>query len=122
MSMQAAHNKRCHAIIHGASALAGGVGFVGAQLPTADNVVLVPLQIGMILSLGAVFGIQLTESAAKTTLATATATLVGRGVSQWAVGWVPLYGNIVNASTAAAVTEGIGWAIAQDFARSQART
>ncbi|HSN65807.1 MAG TPA: hypothetical protein VLS94_04165 [Fusibacter sp.] len=70
----------------------------------------------MVVTLGAVFGINLTESAAKATLATATATFVGRGISQFLVGWIPGIGNILNASTAAGVTEAIGWAIAKDFA------
>ena len=121
MSMTTSQRNQCHTIIHSASALAAGVGFAGAQIPTADNLILVPIQITMIISLGAVFGRELSESAAKSALATAMTTIAGRGISQWLVGWIPLYGNIVNASTAAAVTEGIGWAIATDFARSHAR-
>jgi len=109
---------KCHAIIHGAStaaALAGG-GF--AQLPGADSIVIVPIQIGMIVSLGAVFGVKLTESAAASTLGTATATLVGRGISQFLVGWIPFIGNALNAATAAGVTETIGWSVAASFDRN----
>jgi len=110
-------HKRCQVIIHGAAVLAGSVGFAGAQLPTADNVILVPIQICMIMALGAVFDKRLNESATKSALATATATLVGRGISEWLVGWIPLWGNIINATTATSVTEGIGWVIANDFAK-----
>ena len=117
--MTVKQQKRCHTIIHAAAVLAGSVGFIGAQLPTADNVILVPIQIGMIVSLGVVFGKRLDESAAKSALATATATIVGRGVSQWLVGWIPLWGNVVNATTAASITEGIGWVIANDFAKEK---
>ena len=117
MMMTENQQKRCQVIIHSAAVLAGGVGFAGAQLPTADNLILVPLQICMIVALGAVFNKRINESAAKSALATATATIVGRGISEWLVGWIPLWGNIVNATTAASVTEGIGWVIANDFAR-----
>ncbi|MBQ9492420.1 MAG: hypothetical protein IJR54_01630 [Oscillibacter sp.] len=42
-------------------------------------------------------------------------TLVGRGVSQFLLGWIPGVGNVLNAATAAGVTEALGWAIAADF-------
>lgn len=90
-----------------------------AQVPGSDSLVIVPLQVGMIISLGGVFGIQLDESAAKASLATATATMVGRGISQALLGWIPGYGNLLNASTAFAVTESIGWAVTKEFARKQ---
>ena len=73
----------------------------------------------MIISLGAVFRKKLTQSTARATLETATATLVGRSISQVLVGWLPIYGNIINASTAAGVTETIGWAVAKDFAANE---
>ncbi len=119
MSMSDDQKKRCHGIIHSAALLAGSVGFAGAQLPTADNLIIVPIQIGMVISLGAVFEKRIDESAAKSAIAAATATIVGRGISQWMVGWIPLWGNVVNATTAASITEGIGWVIANDFANHQ---
>ena len=57
--------KKCHAIIHTASVAAGGVGTGLAQIPLADNVVITPIQITMIISLAAVFDIRLTEGAAR---------------------------------------------------------
>lgn len=107
--------KKCHAIIHTASGTAAAVGAGLAQVPGSDNVILVPIQVTMIIALGAVFDIKLSESAANATLATATATIVGRGVSQYLVGWMPLVGNIINATTAAAITELIGWAVVKEF-------
>ena len=80
---------KCHTIIHAASVTACGVGAGIAQLPDSDNAVIVPIQIGMVISIGAVFGVKLNESAAASTLATSTATLVGRGLSQALVGWIP---------------------------------
>ncbi|MDP2902269.1 MAG: hypothetical protein Q8N96_04075 [Methylovulum sp.] len=114
--MNNSQENKCHAIIHSTATICAGVGAGMAQVPGSDSLVIVPIQIGMIISLGAVFGIELDESAAKATLATATATMVGRGISQALVGWIPGWGNALNALTASAVTESVGWAIANDFA------
>ena len=75
-----------------------------------------PIQLAMTVSLGAVFGIQLTQSAAAAALASVTAATVGRAVSQVLVGWIPGLGNAINASTAAALTESVGWLLAKEFA------
>jgi uncharacterized protein (DUF697 family) len=73
----------------------------------------------MVISLGAVFGITLDNSAAKAALATAAASQIGRAISQLLVGWIPVYGNIINASTAFGITENIGWILANDFSRGK---
>ena len=49
-------------------------------------------------------------------LASVTAATVGRAVSQVLVGWIPGLGNAINASTAAALTESVGWLLAKEFA------
>lgn len=106
---------KCHGIIHTASAAAGVAGAGLAQIPGSDNAVIVPIQITMTISLGAVFGVDLDQSAAKATLATATASLTGRAISQFLVGWIPVIGNALNAATAATITESLGWAVANSF-------
>ncbi len=105
----------CNGIIHGASAAAAAVGGGLAQIPGSDNVVITPIQITMAVSLGAVFGVTLDQSAAKAAVASATAATVGRTLSQVFVGWIPGLGNIINATTAAALTESIGWIMAKEF-------
>lgn len=106
---------RCHAIIHTASSAAAVAGAGLAQIPSSDSIAIVPIQVAMIISLGSAFGMELTKSAARATLASATATLIGRGISQLLLGWIPIFGNVLNATTAAGVTETIGWAVARDF-------
>ena len=66
------------------------------------------------------FGIQLTQSAAAAALASFAASTVGRAASQLLLGWIPGLGNAINASTAAALTESVGWLLAEEFA-SQSR-
>lgn len=119
-AMTADQRGKCHAIIHTASASAAAVGAGLAQLPGSDNAAITPIQLAMTVSLGAVFGIQLTQSAAAAALASVAAATVGRAVSQVLVGWIPFVGNAINASTAAALTESVGWLLAKEFA-SQSR-
>jgi uncharacterized protein (DUF697 family) len=114
--MNDSQKNKCHTIIHSAATFCASIGAGMAQLPGSDNAFIVPMQVGMVISLGAVFGIELNESTAKAALASATATAVGRGISQVLLGWIPGWGNALNASTAFAVTESVGWAVANDFA------
>lgn len=113
--MTSEQKKKCHAIIHAASVSAAGVGAGLAQIPFSDNAVIVPIQVAMVVSLGKVFGMSITESAAMSALTTAAASTAGRGLSQILVGWIPGVGNAINASTAAAITEAAGWVIANEF-------
>lgn len=108
--------KKCHGIIHTASVAAGGVGAGLAQIPGSDNAIITPIQLTMTVSLGKVFGIELTESAAKAAVASVAASTVGRTVSQFLIGWIPGVGNVINASTAASLTEAMGWMLANEFA------
>lgn len=107
----------CNGIIHTASAAAAAVGGGLAQLPLSDNLIITPIQATMAVSLGKVFGITLDQSAAKAAVASALAATVGRTATQIIVGWFPGVGNIVNATTAAALTETIGWIMAKEFER-----
>jgi uncharacterized protein (DUF697 family) len=112
---------KCNVIIHAASAAAGGVGTGLAQIPLADNVLIAPIQVTMIVSLGGVFGIRVSESMAKGIISTLAAGFIGRGVSQILIGWVPFLGNAVNTATAAGITEAIGWTAAKHFSQLKKR-
>lgn len=116
---------KCHAAIHAASAAAAGVGAGLAQLPGADCAALIPIQVTMILGLGAVFNIPLTESMAKTVLSETVATTGGKifakVLANVLVGWIPGVGNAVNAAVAAGITESLGWLIAKDFEKEAER-
>jgi len=109
----------CRAIIHGASASAAAAGLGLAQLPGADNAVIIPIHIGMVVALGRVFNVHVTDSVAKGVVLGASAAEGTRAISQVLVGWVPGLGNALNASTAAGLTEAIGWAVAHRFERGE---
>lgn len=117
MSMTFDRHAKCHAIIHSASLSAGAVGAGLAQLPCSDNLVIAPIQLAMTIGLGQVFGVDLSESSAKAALASSAAHTIGRTAAQVLVGWIPGVGNLINAGTAASMTEAIGWMLAEDFAK-----
>lgn len=105
----------CHKIIH-ASATSTAVPAAGlAQFPCSDTVFITPIQISMIIALGNVFNMRIGESAAKSILTSVAASLAGRSMSQFLIGWFPGWGNALNATTAIAVTETIGWMAADHF-------
>lgn len=108
--------KQCRAWIRRASAAAGFVAAGLSQIPLSDNALITPVQLGMTIALGRIFGIELTESAAKATILSMAGHTIGRTISQVLLGWIPIAGNAINATTAAGVTELLGWMIAVDFA------
>ena len=110
--------EKCHAIIHSFSAGAGGVGAGLAQVPLSDTVVLTGTQVAMIVSLGKVFGLKVSESAASAIGKSVPAALIGRSITQVLWGWIPVVGNAINATTAAGLTELIGWWAVKEFSEN----
>ena len=119
--MTSDQKSKCNAIIHTASVAAAGAGAGLAQIPGSDNAVITPIQLTMTISLGKVFDIDLSESAAKAALGSVAASTIGRTVSQVLLGWIPGIGNAINATTAAGLTEAMGWALADDFSKQYER-
>lgn len=108
-------NEKCHAIIHAAATTAGVAGAGLAQIPFADAIPITAIQVGMIISLGQVFDVDLDESAAKALIGGFATSVIGRNVAGALVGWVPGIGNAIKAGTAGALTEAIGWAAVKHF-------
>lgn len=108
----------CNGIILSASAAAAAIG-AAALAPGSDNLIITPIQLTMAVSLGEVFGISLDQRAAKAAVASAIAGTVGRTTAQVLVGWLPGVGNIINAVTAATLTEAVGWILAKEFEKQR---
>lgn len=102
----------CHEIIHTASVASGLAGAI--PIPVADAVPISVAQITMVVGLGQVFDQKIEEAAAKSLIAAAASTFIGRNL----VKVVPIAGWIVSAGIAAGVTEAIGWTIATDMAKT----
>jgi uncharacterized protein (DUF697 family) len=110
--------QKVHGIIHTAAAASAGVGAGLAQLPGSDAPVIAGLQTAMIVAIAQEHGVGMTKTAAADLLLTFTATVAGRGLSQLLVGWIPGWGNAINAATAASFTEAVGWAAHAHFTPS----
>ncbi|HEY4206722.1 MAG TPA: hypothetical protein VGM31_07920 [Puia sp.] len=110
--------KRSRRIIHMAAAAGALAALIMAQLPASDNLILAPIEIIMVIRLGGVFQIDLKKSVSTSFIVGNIATLVGRGISEFLLGWIPVAGNIINALTAAAVIEFFGHAAARSFQRA----
>lgn len=72
----------------------------------------------MIVSIAHQHEVQIGKAVAIELLVGFAATTSGRFVSQLLVGWIPGFGNAINASTAAAITETIGWTADRYFAKA----
>ncbi|MDE5558968.1 MAG: hypothetical protein K2J32_14985 [Ruminococcus sp.] len=107
--------RKCHAIIHTASASAAAIGGGLANIPGSDAPALLAIQTTMIISLGKVFEVSIAEAMAKQMIAEFLGCTVGKTVANILTGWLPGIGNAVNATTAAGITEVIGWAAAKEF-------
>lgn len=102
--------EKIHALIHTAAAAAAAVGGGLAQVPGSDTAVITPIQVAMIVALGAEHGTPVSKTAAAELILPFSAAALGRGASQLLLGWLPGLGNVLNAVTAAVLTEAIGWA------------
>lgn len=104
---------KCNVAIHTASIACAAAGAI--PIPVADAVPITAAQITMVMALGKIFDVKITESAAKGVIGAAASTFVGRNL----VKLIPVVGWGISAGVAAGVTEAIGWTIAVDFSRNE---
>lgn len=111
--------KKCRVAIHSATAASAAAGAI--PIPMSDAIPITAAQIGMIIALGKAFNITLSEAAAKSIAGVAMTQQAGRAVASGILKMIPgvgtIVGGIVGASTAAALTEILGWIVADDFYR-----
>ena len=111
--------KKCHIAIHAATTAAAAAGAI--PLPMADAGPITAAQIGMIVSLGKIFDITITQATAKSIAGIVMAQKTGRFLFTNILKSIPgagtVAGGIVGASTAVALTEALGWIVADDFFR-----
>ena len=111
--------KKCHIAIHSATAASAAAGAI--PIPMSDAIPITAAQIGMVIALGKAFDITLSEAAAKSIMGVGLAQQAGRTVASGVLKMIPgvgtIVGGIVGASTAAALTEALGWIIVDDFYR-----
>jgi len=104
---------KCNAIIHSASVTTGAMGAM--PIGPADTLMITPVQWGMVVSLGSVFNIRVSESLAKSLLAGFIASIAGRAGATVLLNWIPVLGWLIKGATASCLTEAIGWAAVVHF-------
>lgn len=116
--------EKCGAVIRIAKGAAMAAGAV--PIPAADVLPITAAQVTMIVALGKVFGVTISDSAAKAIMGVELTYPVGRTILGNVLKMVPVAGwvagGIIEAGTAAKLTEALGWMMADDFYRmSQGR-
>lgn len=107
--------EKCQAIIHSAAVASAASGAL--PIPGSDAVAIVAIQATMIISLGRVFDVRMTESSAKALALTMITQHMGKMVAGGLVKLIPGIGSAINASVAFSITEMIGWEVAEDFSK-----
>lgn len=111
--------KKCHKAIHSATTAAAAAGAL--PIPMSDAIPITAAQIGMIIALGKAFDIALSQAAAKSIAGVALTQQAGRAIVANILKAIPGVGTVVggtiSAVTAAALTEALGWIVADDFYR-----
>ncbi|GAA7425855.1 GTP-binding protein [Helicobacter pylori] len=99
-------------IIHLASGAAGGVGLI--PIPFSDALAIAPIQAGMIYKINDAFEVKMEESLATSLftglLGVTAVAQVGRTIVNGFLKFIPVVGSVAGSTTAAAITEGIGFA------------
>ncbi len=111
--------KKCKIAIHTATTAAAAAGAI--PIPMSDAIPITAAQIGMIVSLGKIFGITLSQAAAKSIAGVALTQQAGRALVANLLKAIPgagtILGSVISASTAVALTDALGWIVADDFFR-----
>lgn len=120
----ASTSQNVHGIIRAASGACAGIDGGSAQAPESDTAAFVPIQTDMVLAIASEHGIGITRDAAAELLLTLTETVRSRQVlfsRQALAGWLPGIENAADDSTAAVLTEAIGWAANSHFEQIKAK-
>ena len=106
--------KKCHIAIHSATTAAAAAGAI--PIPMSDAIPITAAQVAMIIS----FGISLSQSAAKSIASVVVTQQAGHAIFANILKCIPgggVAGAVVGATTAATLTEALGWIVADDFYR-----
>lgn len=90
-----------------AAAAAGGLN----PVPMSDSLALVPIQMGMALRLSHIYGFTSMGNATTALLKTQIVSIIGRQMAASLTKLIPIVGQLINASVAAAITGGLGYAL-----------
>lgn len=110
---------KCHKAIHTATTAAAAAGAI--PIPMSDAIPITAAQIAMIVALGKIFDVTISESLVKSSMGCGLARQFGRSIVSNIMKAIPGFGTVaggvISATTAAAFTEALGWFVADDFYR-----
>lgn len=109
---------RCAKAIHIASVAAGSAALI--PIPLADRIPITAAQVGMIISLGKVFDITISNSVANAVIGCGLAQNIGQTLSDSIIKAIPgvnFVAPVICTMTASGLTEAMGWIVADDFYR-----
>ena len=107
-------DKEADEIITTAATAAGAV-VLANPVPVSDFLILVPIQIGMVIKLGALYGETIDKKSAVEIVTTLGAGVATRIIFQTVVSWIPGIKNVLGPPVASAATYGIGKAAKKYF-------
>lgn len=110
------NTKQTGPLIAAAAAAGAAIGSGLAQIPGSDSGPLSAIETALVVAIARAHGVDLANAAATDLVLTLSASLVGRSVSAVLLGWIPGWGNALNATTAAAVVTAVGYAADVHFA------
>jgi len=102
--------KQAVAVVAGATTVAATVG--ASPIPFSDAALLVPIQTGMIIGIAGIYGIHVGKAAISSVASSAGISALGKSVAGGIIKFIPgigsLFGGIINASVAGAITGALG--------------
>jgi len=104
------------------NAVAAAAAVLANPFPVSDWLFLAPIQIGMVVELGAVYGRTIDKEMAKEVVLTLGAGFAARTIFQFALSLIPGFKNIIGPPFASAATYGIGAAAKRYFKIGQVPT
>lgn len=110
---------KCAIAIHSATGTAGAAAAI--PIPVADRVPITAAQVAMVVALGKVFDITISDAVAKAVIGCGIAQQTGQAIVDGILKAIPganvFVAPVVCTITAAGFTEALGWVIADDFYR-----
>ena len=97
------------------AATAAGAAVLANPVPVSDFLILIPIQIGMVIKLGALYGETIDKKSAVEIVTTLGAGVATRVIFQTVVSWIPGIKNVLGPPVASAATYGIGKAAKKYF-------
>ena len=97
------------------AATSAGAAVFANPVPVSDFLILVPIQIGMVIKLGAIYGKTIDKKSAVEIVTTLGAGVATRVIFQTVVSWVPGVKNVLGPPVASAATYGMGTAAKKYF-------